>query len=393
MKKNIIVFVLIAAVIFILCSCSAVNTENVLDELTSVSYKGRMGGTEGGIKTAEYIKDVLESFGMDVREQNFCGKTFDPSKTVSSFVIEGDNKKICLLYEDYCLGNITDNVNISADITFNKDDKYIKDKIFVTDDIKNVRDLNETPKAVLIKKDSLIKYMDINDGGIPLIYISNDVYAGFKGGEKISIYIDTEFLEGEYKNIIATVKGKDSKTATVISAHFDGCGHDSAGVFKGAVDNVSGVSALIFCIEELCETLKNEKPKNDIVFAFFDGEEQGLKGSSYFINESVYEKIININIDCIEKGENVYIQHRGENDLLAKEVSEYIKGSYVSKAAGVSDDLAFGASGHDAVLITTLKEGDIGDIHTVGDTKEDVDVLALKALGGNLSRYIREKLF
>ena len=69
-------------------------------------------------------------------------------------------------------------------------------------------------------------------------------------------------------------------------------------VFNGAVDNASGVAALLALARAF--TSLDNAPKRTVVFAAFAAEESGLLGSEYFLNQSpmpIDRMALNINID------------------------------------------------------------------------------------------------
>jgi len=97
---------------------------------------------------------------------------------------------------------------------------------------------------------------------------------------------------GGLRNVLAILPGSDpelSRELVVIGAHYDHVGYGTAAnsygpfghVHNGADDNASGVAGLL----ELAEAVKllPARPRRSIVFAFWDGEEKGLLGSSHFL--------------------------------------------------------------------------------------------------------------
>ncbi len=94
------------------------------------------------------------------------------------------------------------------------------------------------------------------------------------------------------KNVIGVIPGSDpelKESPVVVSAHYDHLGlgwpdvhkRDEGKIHHGADDNASGVAILL----ELAKTLgKKLKPKRTVIFAAFTGEEAGLIGSRYFVN-------------------------------------------------------------------------------------------------------------
>lgn len=90
------------------------------------------------------------------------------------------------------------------------------------------------------------------------------------------------------RNVIGYIDNKAPYTI-IIGAHYDHLGWGEHGslhtgekaIHNGADDNASGVTGLIF----LAESLKKAKYKNNnYLFIAFSGEEMGLLGSNYFIN-------------------------------------------------------------------------------------------------------------
>lgn len=88
------------------------------------------------------------------------------------------------------------------------------------------------------------------------------------------------------QNVLGYIKGKRSNEYVIIGAHFDHLGEDKSisndGIFNGADDNASGVSAVL----QIAEAMMKEKqtPERNVIFAFWDGEEKGLLGSQFFVN-------------------------------------------------------------------------------------------------------------
>jgi hypothetical protein len=97
------------------------------------------------------------------------------------------------------------------------------------------------------------------------------------------------------KNVIGMIPGKNpelSREAVIISAHYDHLGlgwpdvhqGDEGKIHFGADDNASGVAVLL----ELAHVLGNNlNPQRTILFIAFTGEESGLLGSKYFMNQVI----------------------------------------------------------------------------------------------------------
>jgi hypothetical protein len=104
-------------------------------------------------------------------------------------------------------------------------------------------------------------------------------------------------------NVIGLLPGTaEPRTYLVVGAHYDHLGMVDGRVFPGADDNASGVAALL----AIAGWLGHHPPPASILFVAFDGEEQGLQGSKYFVaNPPVPLDRITamINMDMIGRGD------------------------------------------------------------------------------------------
>ena len=133
-------------------------------------------------------------------------------------------------------------------------------------------------------------------------------------------------------NVIAYIKGSTNLPAVILGAHYDHLGHgesstslaraDEMGfVHPGADDNASGVTGQLM-IAEYLNALKNKgkfKPKRDIVFGFWSGEELGLLGSNHFVKSFKKKDLseiftANLNMDMIGRlRESLVMQGTGSS--------------------------------------------------------------------------------
>lgn len=106
------------------------------------------------------------------------------------------------------------------------------------------------------------------------------------------------------KNICAFIPGKQNNdTMIVFTAHYDhlgGMGKQT--FFPGANDNASGVSMLL----NLVKHYSKNPPKYKTMFVFFAGEEAGLLGSKYFVEQNTIDltkiKFL-VNLDLLGTGD------------------------------------------------------------------------------------------
>lgn len=91
----------------------------------------------------------------------------------------------------------------------------------------------------------------------------------------------------EMQNVLGYIEGKNSQEIVMIGAHYDHLGiksnNTNDSIYNGADDNASGVSAVLQIAKALVAS--GQKPERTIIFALWDGEEMGMLGSSYFVEE------------------------------------------------------------------------------------------------------------
>lgn len=136
----------------------------------------------------------------------------------------------------------------------------------------------------------------------PLIYIQDSIA---NKNAVFDINIDAEFVN-VYKtqNVVAYIPSKKMCAKTIVfTAHYDHLGRmGSETYFPGANDNASGTAMLI----SMANYFKNNPSDYNIMFIAFAGEEAGLVGSQYFVENPILKlnKIrFLINLDIMGSGE------------------------------------------------------------------------------------------
>lgn len=111
-------------------------------------------------------------------------------------------------------------------------------------------------------------------------------------------------VEVETENVAAIIKGsKFPEEYIVISSHLDHIGIKNGEINNGADDDGSGTVALL----EIAEAFKmaadvGQGPKRSLIFLHVTGEEKGLLGSNYYVNNPLYpltQTTTNLNVDMI----------------------------------------------------------------------------------------------
>jgi hypothetical protein len=88
-------------------------------------------------------------------------------------------------------------------------------------------------------------------------------------------------------NVIAESKGGDKNHVLVVDAHLD------AIYGAGMLDNASGSAAIL----DIAQKMKNVNPLNKVRFIWFGGEELGLLGSEYYVNNLTKTQASHIGYD------------------------------------------------------------------------------------------------
>jgi Zn-dependent M28 family amino/carboxypeptidase len=156
---------------------------------------------------------------------------------------------------------------------------------------------------------------------------------GFKPvplNEKLSVGFTNHIRYNVSHNVIAVFPGSRTPPQYLIyTAHWDhlGVGIPVSGdsIYNGAVDNASGVGALLAIAKAY--TLLSEKPARSIVFLAVTAEEQGLLGSGYYGEHPVYplnRTVADLNMDALGnygKTSDIVITGLGQS-YLEEDVSE-----------------------------------------------------------------------
>lgn len=113
------------------------------------------------------------------------------------------------------------------------------------------------------------------------------------------------FEDSKSCNVIGLIEGTDpvlKDEVIIIGAHHDGVGNLGK-LLPSALDNASGVVDIMAAARILAQS--PVKPKRSIMFIMFGGEECGLLGSTFYVNNSKFPKekvVCMINLDMVGNG-------------------------------------------------------------------------------------------
>jgi Zn-dependent M28 family amino/carboxypeptidase len=145
-------------------------------------------------------------------------------------------------------------------------------------------------------------------------------------GLKASLGVKNAMRTIESRNVLGKIEGSDPQLKNeyvVYTAHWDHFGIGPAvngdKIYNGALDNASGVSAMLEIAHELTQV--KPAPRRSMLFIAVTAEEQGLLGSMYYAVTPVYplaKTLANINIDGINqwgRTKDITVVGLGASDL------------------------------------------------------------------------------
>ena len=233
--------------------------------------------------------------------------------------------------------------------------------------------------------------------------------AGFDTGVTISAGSEVIREKSWTRNVVAMVPGEDEALKNeyiIIGAHFDHLGMggpgsssravDTIGVHHGADDNASGVSEMIELAEKFAATPGSHK--RSIIFAAFTGEEEGLLGSKYFVdNPPVDLSKVNvmINLDMVGRlrdSGSLQISGVGTAEGLKDLVStdsdtSLMHITYSEEGYGPSDHSSFYGKNIPVLFFTT---GAHLDYHTPNDTWDKINYKGMVSVSDEIFRVARD---
>jgi len=189
-------------------------------------------------------------------------------------------------------------------------------------------------------------------------------------------------------NVLGVLPGTDlllSDEVVIIGAHYDGPGSDPDGtIYNAANDNASGVAVLL----EIARMWQAQgvRPSRTVVFAAWDGEEQIVRGSSYYVSDPIFpleKTAAYFNLDAVGVGEVVSIY--GDNPMTDRlKAYAVLQGiNYHPEPGQLSDDIPFNGQGIPTagimVLMDTLEY--YPQLHMPGDDPGIIGEDTLRMVG------------
>ena len=226
---------------------------------------------------------------------------------------------------------------------------------------------------------------------IPVIYITKTGVKKYFTDESASYTISLNVYLSEKKrkarNVIAYLNNNAANTV-IIGAHYDhlGYGEDKSAldtfhaIHNGADDNASGTAALL----ELARMLKVKAPaNNNYLFIHFSGEELGLLGSKYWLENPTIKITPNymINMDMVgryDTSHKLTVGGYGTSPVWGevwKSVNSNLIIKFDSTGSGPSDHASFYRAN---IPVQFFFTGSHPDYHKISDDADKINYDAQK---------------
>ena len=249
--------------------------------------------------------------------------------------------------------------------------------------------------------DRILAAKGISADSLESLIIAKKKPNSFETGTLLHGKVDVSQKHAKTANVIGLLEGNDKVLKDeyiVVGAHYDHLGFggpnsgsrmpDTIAIHNGADDNASGTAMVMELAKKLCS--QKAKLKRSIIFVSFSGEEMGLLGSKYFVNNPPVEiKKIKamFNFDMVgrfDKEKNsISISGTGtsaEGDSILKVFEKGLPFTVTHSPDGYgpSDHASFYSSNIPVFFFTT---GVHMDYHTPFDDADKLDYTAEKKIG------------
>ncbi len=413
MKKLLVIFLLLPA---LLTAQDTTYARRIINTLASPQMQGRAYCTGADKKAAEFlvqelkknhIQPLVPGYFQQFPVQKNCitdsvflfidNKKLHPG---SQYIIEGDAPSIAGSFYLYRLKNPKKWKRFAR----RKD----RDSFFVVVDYKDIEKLKKDQRqqvykairqnrmqaaGVIILKDNFYYYPRPNHKFYPLIYMKHDAYPIM--AEKVWISIKSQVKQFQSQNIVAYIKGQ-SDTMILVTAHYDHIGREGQIYFPGANDNASGTAMVMSIARSFAQ--RKSQPHYTLVFVLFSGEEMGLVGSSYFVENPPIDlkkvKLV-INLDMVGSGDKGITVVNGRNNpaimnLLnsINQQNNYLPDIAVRSNAPNSDHYPFTQAGVNAIFIYT--RGQYKEYHNIYDRPSKLPLNKFSQLTKLLITFINQ---
>ncbi|MDR1758661.1 MAG: M28 family peptidase [Bacteroidales bacterium] len=219
-----------------------------------------------------------------------------------------------------------------------------------------------------------------------------------KGVRNLDIIFENQLQTHYTNNVIATVSGTCFRDSfLVFTAHYDHLGRMGKLYFPGAHDNASGTATVL----ALAAYYQQHPSPYSMIFCLFSGEEAGLRGSKYFVQNSPIPlssiKLV-INLDLFCGGDEGLVAVNSTSGITRDYIQRLQQTNQVQQAVPIiqqrpnawnSDHAPFAEQNVPALFLYTAG-GRHGAYHSPEDTSEACSLDRWQNLFALITSWINE---
>ncbi len=383
--------------------------------LTGSETSGRLSGTEGARRASAYLAGELKSLGLiPVGDDEFFQWLEVPAARLTGPVrlaVGGTHYRHRHDFGE--IAHVSSGGAVQSNIVVIRDGdevrpEEIQGKAVLIPKRPDGFDLNATAAAALEVGASalLVEWGEPTwfhktvfgsaDSRIPVIRIRESLAERLASdlGAAVELDLPLEVHTEPCRNVLGLLPGADPTRTVALTAHYDHVGDDPDGErFPGAIDNASGVVAMLAVIRRLVEQ-RVALPFN-ILVAFLTGEESGLWGAKHLARRSPVPLSAVINLDGmgLEPAlRAIRLGYSAPGNWLANVAAELYQehGIEVRWTVGGDDSVAFQAAGLPALGLGHMSTEPLRvRIHTPDDTSAVLHVPAIEEGAETIVSLIR----
>lgn len=369
-----------------------------LQELTNPKYQGRSTGSTSNREAADWIESQYIQWGiqplpdLEGYRHSYPDQVFEVMPGYAAIVAADGTEQTLEMGVDWVFEPSFAEIDVTLPLSADLADC-------------------EAGKAFLdgdqTEQDYPCKYIQISSGNVAegrgydnpkysasRITVTPEVYQALTApGTKLHLQLPAAASDGMADNVVGYLPGEDSTHAVLISAHFDGSGQCGK-LLPSAYDNGSGTAAMLQTASWLSRA---ESLPCDVIFAAFNGEENGKDGSRYFSSwiQPQYEQILVVNIDCVGwNGEPTAIYAEDEAIAFANELAGGLEIQYKQEFYS-GDQSNFKSKNMAAVTVTQeiCIENDAvrAAMHSTNDVIDNLDPAAIDGLAKDICAWVVER--
>jgi len=398
MKK--IIFIIVLLPVFLNAQDSTY-ARYIIDSLASPALHGRGYTFDGDQMAADFLAAELKKNRIKAFDNDYFQEFYINSNVFSTNMLVAFGRTVLIPGQDFIIKANMNSIEGNFKVfVINKESLNNKQKLIkmLDKNLTNIFVLIDTigangaldeyymnlvnyniyeAKGVITVSEKLTYVPSPVNGEIARIIIKRDALP--KKTKKINVNITAEFkINYQTKNVIGYIPGQVD-SFVLITAHYDHLGTLGPNAFfPGAHDNASGCAMTM----DLAKYFGNIRsiPHYNLVFIFFSGEEIGLLGSKYFVDNPLFplEKIrFVLNLDLVGSGDDgIRIVNStiftDEYKLLLDINQEHQLLKQIKKRgqAQNSDHYYFYAAGVPSYFVYSL--GAYKEYHNIYDSRENV---------------------